>query len=101
MFIGFIGLFIKSFGPPGPYYLMLPSNARPPKNIKGKANYDKRPKKKLPVLSTGKTDKSTLFSYNILSNYGSLNKFTNPLYPSIFKNSAYLPSPSTLTLSIT
>ena len=80
---------------------MLPNNAKPPKNIKGKANYDKSPKKKLPVLSTGKTDKSTLFSYNILRNYGSLNKLTNPLYPSIFKNSACLPSPSTLTLSIT
>ena len=68
MFIGFIGLFIKSLGPPGPLDLKLPSNARPPKNIRGKANYDKRPKKKLLVLSTGKTDKSTLLSYNILSN---------------------------------
>ena len=98
MFIGFIGLFMKSFGPPD---LALLNNAKPPKNIKGKASWDNNPKTKLPVLSAGTTDRSTLLSYNIFNNYGSLKRLTIPLYPSIFKNSAYLPSPRTLTLSIT
>lgn len=79
IFIGFMGLFIKSLGPPPPPDLNLPNNAKPPKNIKGKANWDNNPKKKLALLSVGTTDRSTLLSYKILSNCGSLKRLTIPL----------------------
>lgn len=57
---GLIGLFIKSLGLSPDLNLL--KIARPPKNIKGKANWDKSPKRKFPVLSAGITDKSILLS---------------------------------------
>ena len=74
--------------------------ARPPKKKSGKANYCKIPKRTFPEGSLGIAAISTPLSVRIFNRFGSLNKFTLPLRPSIFRKSADLPSAAILTLSI-